>query len=39
VQLAWREPARDRSAALKREAAVKRLHKREKLKLVGRFRK
>ena len=39
VEVAWREPARDRSAALKREAAVKRLHKKEKLKLVGRFRK
>ena len=36
VALAWDEPARDRSAALRREAALKRLSRAEKLVLVAR---
>ncbi len=35
VRLAWFEPAADRSAALQREAALKRLSRAEKLVLVG----
>ncbi|MFM8952718.1 MAG: GIY-YIG nuclease family protein [Planctomycetaceae bacterium] len=35
VQVAYRESRRSRSAALKREAAIKRLHRRAKLELVG----
>jgi predicted GIY-YIG superfamily endonuclease len=35
VQLAHHEPRRSRSAALKREAAIKRLPRRAKLELVG----
>lgn len=34
VKLVWWEPARDRSAALRREAALKRLTRAEKLDLV-----
>ena len=34
VKLVWREPARDRGAALSREAALKRLDRAEKLRLV-----
>lgn len=34
VELVYRETAADRSAALRREAAVKRLPRREKLKLL-----
>jgi len=36
VKLVWKEPARDRGAALSREAAVKRLRRAEKLRLVRR---
>jgi putative endonuclease len=36
VRLVHAEPARDRSAALRREAAVKRLSRAEKLALLGR---
>ncbi len=36
VTLAWDEPARDRPAALRREAALKRLTRAEKLALVAR---
>lgn len=35
VVLVWSEPAVDRSAALRREAALKRLTRAEKLRLVG----
>ncbi len=35
VRVAWSEPARDQGAALRREAAVKRLTRREKLALVA----
>jgi putative endonuclease len=35
VTLVWSEPAEDRSAALRREAALKRLSRAEKLRLVG----
>jgi putative endonuclease len=35
VELAWSEPARGRSGALKREAALKRLSRAEKLTLVA----
>jgi putative endonuclease len=35
VALLWSERARDRGAALRREAAVKRLTRAEKLRLVG----
>lgn len=34
VELVYQEPAADRSAALRREAAIKRLPRREKLKLL-----
>lgn len=34
VELAYREEAMDRSAALRREAAIKRLTRREKLALI-----
>jgi putative endonuclease len=36
VKLVWSEPAEDRSAALRREAALKRLTRAEKLRLIGR---
>ncbi|MGC3996221.1 MAG: GIY-YIG nuclease family protein [Anaeromyxobacter sp.] len=36
VTLVHAEPARDRSAALRREAALKRLTRAEKLRLIGR---
>ncbi len=39
VALAWAEPAADRSAALRREAALKRLGRAEKLALVARGRR
>ncbi len=39
VELAWWERARDRSAALRREAALKRLTRAEKLQLVRRRRR
>jgi putative endonuclease len=39
VRLVYREPARDRSAALRREAALKRLTAQEKWKLVRGFRR
>ena len=35
VRLAYQEPRRSKSAALKREAALKRLPRRAKLELVG----
>jgi len=35
VALAWSAPARGRSAALRREAALKRLSRAEKLRLIG----
>lgn len=35
VRLAYQEPRRSKSAALKREAAIKRLSRRAKLDLVG----
>lgn len=35
VSLAYREEVPDRSAALRREAAIKRLNRREKLALIG----
>jgi putative endonuclease len=35
VRLAYSEPQRSKSAALKREAAIKRLHRAEKDKLVA----
>lgn len=35
VNLLWSEPAADRSAAQQREAAIKRLSRREKLALVA----
>jgi putative endonuclease len=35
VELAYQEPAADRSAASRREAAIKRLTRRGKLQLVG----
>jgi putative endonuclease len=38
VELVWSERARDRSAALRREAALKRLSRKEKLKVVARTR-
>jgi putative endonuclease len=38
VELVWWERARDRSAALRREAALKRLSRKEKLKVVARAR-
>lgn len=34
VELVYQEPAADRSAALRREAAIKRLPRKEKLKLL-----
>ncbi|MFE8604912.1 GIY-YIG nuclease family protein [Archangium violaceum] len=39
VTLVWSEPAADRGAALRREAALKRLSRTEKLRLVGRVRR
>ncbi|KFA91100.1 excinuclease ABC subunit C [Archangium violaceum Cb vi76] len=39
VTLVWSEPAADRGAALRREAALKRLSRSEKLRLVGRVRR
>lgn len=36
VRLLWSETALDRSAALQREAAIKRWRRAEKLRLVGR---
>ena len=36
VELAYQEAAADRSAALRREAAIKRLTRQEKLKLIER---
>lgn len=36
VKLVWSEPAEDRSTALRREAALKRLTRAEKLRLIGR---
>lgn len=36
VELAYQEEAADRSAALRREAAIKRLTRQEKLKLIER---
>lgn len=38
VTLVWSEPAADRGAALRREAALKRLTRAEKLRLVRRVR-
>jgi putative endonuclease len=38
VELAWTVRARDRGAALRREAALKRLTRAEKLRLVQRAR-
>jgi putative endonuclease len=35
VTLVWSEPAQDRSAALRREAALKRLPRRQKLQLIS----
>ena len=35
VELVWWEPAADRSAALRREAAIKALPRTEKLKLIA----
>lgn len=35
VRCLWREPAADRGVALQREAAIKRLSRREKLRLAG----
>lgn len=35
VTLVWSEPAQDRSAALRREAALKRLTRAEKLRLIA----
>jgi len=35
VALVWSEPAQDRSAALRREAALKRLTRAQKVQLVG----
>ena len=35
VALVWSEPAQDRSAALRREAALKRLTREQKVALVG----
>jgi putative endonuclease len=39
VRLAWSEPAGDRSGALRREAALKRLTRAEKLRLVGKTKR
>jgi putative endonuclease len=39
VQIVWSEPAGDRGQALKREAAVKRLSRADKLRLVGHRRR
>lgn len=39
VTLVWSEPAADRGSALRREAALKRLSRAEKLRLVGRVRR
>jgi putative endonuclease len=36
LRLVYREAARDRSAALRREAAIKRLTRKAKLELMGR---
>jgi len=36
LRLVYREPARDRSAALRREAAIKRLTRGQKLELIRR---
>jgi len=36
LRLVYREPARDRSAALRREAAIKRLTREAKLELIRR---
>ena len=38
VELIYQEPAADRSAALRREAAIKRLDRRRKLALIAAFR-
>lgn len=35
VELAFREAAKGRGAALRREAAIKKLSRREKLRLIG----
>lgn len=35
VELVYREPAKDRSAALRREAAIKKLTRAEKLSLIA----
>lgn len=35
VELLWSEPAADRSAALRREAAIKKLSRADKLRLAG----
>ncbi|WP_224249295.1 GIY-YIG nuclease family protein [Hyalangium gracile] len=39
VTLVWSEPAEDRSAALRREAALKRLSRLEKLQLIAPVRR
>jgi putative endonuclease len=39
VALVWSEPAEDRSAALRREAALKRLPRGEKLRLIKPLRR
>lgn len=39
VTLVWSEPAEDRSAALRREAALKRLPRGEKLRLIKPLRR
>ena len=39
VTLVWSEPAEDRSAALRREAALKRLSRGEKLRLIAPVRR
>jgi putative endonuclease len=39
VEMVWSEPAGDRGQALRREAAVKRLSRADKLRLVGRRRR
>ena len=39
VTLCYREPAGDRSAALQRECAIKRLTRREKLELIEAYRR
>jgi putative endonuclease len=37
VKLAWSEPSSDRSAALKREAAIKRMSRPAKMELIRRI--